>query len=406
MELRELRRRVKQLEMEQEIPRGGYRLAGILAVGLLALAPLVACTETDTREGTAAPWEVAVSTPEFSFSDEHVPGGFYPVTGVLSFSDVIIFASRQRLFRLRPEDAEVLTVTGGAGRGPGEFNGISLIGRAPGGEIFAWDRAQQRLSFLDDMLSFQRSIPTAEWLGMGIVRCVAADDSVVTTYSQKPIPARATSGLTSIELEVAMGGPGPGPGLVLGRLPGLVQWTAVVEGEGIRRSFVLSVPYSPVPIVRCETDPMGKLGAVYWGNGADPVVSWWKGDGEIGETVLQGIETLQFDERDRQQLIDSIDGPELMEFSAINLAALEAYAPERLPYYEDFFVDQTTGELWAQHPRRSAAGDRLWSVHAPDGGLLRRIAVPLAFTITDVHAGLAVGYFARPDGLHEIRAYR
>lgn len=144
-----------------------------LALGIVALVPpLSACR--GAREGPASTtrdsagieivesvrpawdegegWTVgAEPLLRIGVTEGEAPYQFDGVTGALRLSDgaIVVADGASQEIRFFGADGHFLGTVGGRGEGPGEFSGLSGLGRGPAGALWAYDFSLRRITWLD-----------------------------------------------------------------------------------------------------------------------------------------------------------------------------------------------------------------------------------------------------------------
>lgn len=344
-----------------------------------------------SRPATVRRWWIS-SQPlvQVGNSGKEAEQQLYRVTGALRLPDGAIAIANTGSGEILVYDSlgALLRSEGRLGDGPGEYRNLRLFRQQGTGRVVAYDLSQSRLSFLDDGLSFARSV------------------TLQAPPAECPVPLTILENGATLTKPVCTSSPRDSAGAY--RLSGVYRNRAAFRlyaetGDFVRTVVRLPGPeaaVSKLPGVRAgcggpSQPPCLRFGAALFGRGA-PTTS----DG----TRLYYSDAASFDVR-----VFTLDGTlsliirRLMARRMVTEQDISAYLarrsgssdaggrsmpewrshPAEFPSLEMLRTD-AAGLLWVQHYVGPRDTEQIWSVFDTSGRFLAEVPMPADLTVYDI----------------------
>lgn len=294
---------------------------------------------------------------------------------------------------------------GRSGEGPGEFRSPSWLANPLPDSLYAFDRALVRVSVFDTAGAFVRDfpfgdpgngatligrLPDGSFLGRPVINLRAGPGDALPQGRQQPdiLIARfdADGSLTD----------------TLGLFPGPERFIDVQRsGSTITSINVMAPLFGRSPDYEIVGDDL------YAGDQAAPEIRVYGADGALQRILRTGVEPEPVTEALREAKADRMTEnvpQEVREGLRAGLLSTQTSDGTVPPY--DALIASRTGELWVADYDDGVRPRGRWTVYAPDGRALARIALPDRFVPLDVGADWLLG--REPDELdiEHVRLYR
>lgn len=369
-----------------------------LLCGLLIVGVGSACLD-GSRADDVAVWEVS-PTPLVSIGEAEGDSVelFQWIVGVevTEGGDLVVADGGLSVVRVFDRAGRFVAQMGAAGDGPGEFRSLRSIWMPDPGTIGVWDSRAARLTYYGLDGSLTRTIAlerTEESNGYGtmdfLVGTLADDATLIATIGMSSAD-RTGRDLISVERF-------DGAGAHLGR----VVATTGFQRDRLTESFTGPIAFSPRAFFAVFD------GAIYHTTGARAEVL--RVTGTITDTLFLPPLT-----HDRDAAWASL-GAGLTELGldVYDEALAEGTRPDSIPHLAGLMVDDT-GLVWAKDfdpatdalwlaPLNGTGG--IWSVVAPDGRVVARVAMPAQFRPYGVSRGSVVGVSTDGLGVQRVQVY-
>jgi hypothetical protein len=399
-----------------------HRLPGLVAATLFvaacdASAPLlsvvrdsagVAIVENASPGDSAAyPW-YTVAGPRVDIGRVDAADGqdLFRVAGALRLADGRFVVADGGSAELRFFDASGTLVkrAGRDGEGPGEFRMPSWLANPVPDSIFVFDRALVRVSVFDTAGVFVRAfpfgdpgygatliglLPDGSFLGRPVVNLRAGANEAFPQGRQQPdiLIARFNAGGSLVD--------------TVGLFPGPERFIDVQQSGSTITSISVTTPlFGRTPDYEIIGDDL------YAGDQAAPEIRVYGMDGALRRILRTGVATERVTESIREAKADRMTEGLQPEARADARAGLLAATTSEgtVPPYGEMIVSRT-GELWVADYDDGVRPRGRWTVYAPDGRALARVALPARFVPFDIGADWILG--REPDELdiEHVRLY-
>ncbi len=290
--------------------------------------------------------------------------------------------------RIYGPDGSFLDVFGGDGEGPGEFQGLSLLGILPGDTLVAMGRRDRRVSLVHPEHGFIRSVttdglPDGPLEGHGLLsdgRMVTRAGFPFNPDAMQDGPLRGLMSYYSARLDG--GNPVEYPQL-------LGPETVVNMGEDF--ISIRLIPFGKRPTVGVAPD------LAYFGSGDSYEIRAYDSAGELKRIIRLDQELVPFtqDYIDRHIEAEVAEAEDMDEAREIRSRYNDFTWPESLPAYLSFETDPP-GCLWVEESRGPGDDMPVWSIFDAEGVLQARVSLPEGVDILEVGSDYILG-LARDD---------
>jgi hypothetical protein len=273
-------------------------------------------------------------------------------------------------------DGAYLTMEGGRGGGPGEYEQLTLMGRIAGDTLVIDDFQNNRLSFVHPDDGFIRSIPARESGVFGFTRGVLANGSALRGGGLFfNGDEELSTGFRRDQVEFSLA---DRDGRVLETMAG---WQGPEMYFDVGEGFISanSVPYGR------DTYSTARGDRVVIGQNDDYTIHEYAPTGDLIRIIrslgpLRPVtrELIQAAYEDRIEDADDDD-----EVRRIRAAMSEVEAPETLPAYQALHID-TEGYLWVQDQETATDDESRWTVFGRDGRVAARLALPTGLRVLEI----------------------
>jgi hypothetical protein len=300
--------------------------------------------------------------------------------------------------RIYGPDGSFLNVFGGDGEGPGEFQGLSLVGILPGDTLVAVGRRSQRITLVHPEEGFIRTVtpeglPDGPLEGYGLL----ADGRMVT---------RAGLPFSIEALEEGWM-----------RLP-MSYYSAHFDGSELVEYPQVPGPETMVDIgeqyVSIMQLPFGKRPAIgvtgeltYFGSGDSYEIRAYDGAGELNRIIRLDQELLPFTDDDIDRYIEEqvAEAADLDEAREIRSSFNDFTWPETLAAFLSFEADPL-GCLWVEEARVPGDEVPIWTVFDAQGALQARVSLPEGVELLEVGEDYILGLVRDELDVEYVQTFR
>lgn len=315
----------------------------------------------------------------------------------------------------RPPDVRIFTPEGrlervveGSGEAKGRFRATAMLAIVRGDSLLVYDVGLRRISLFDSTGRFGRSIALGTLCPAGFVAPAGMlpDGRLLLTCDELRFPFPGGEGSVRDDTVAVYLADAHGTVLdTVGRYPASESF-----GVAVRLPRGTVVAPAPRPFGR-NTSIVVTDSQFYIGLGDRFEVRMLGATGRLRSIVRvrlfprpvtpQDISAFTA-ERRTMPLPDGFAGQ--IE-SALRLSLERAPYPSTMPAYGRVIADRD-GRLWLEEYRPPGTGRPRWWVLDPVKGLLGLVALPPAFTPTDIRRDALLGLWRAPDGTEHVRVYR
>jgi hypothetical protein len=305
------------------------------------------------------------------------------VQAAIRLDDGRIFVANQGTAQIRiyDQDGRHAEDLGRRGEGPGEFQLLMDLWRAPGDSIVAADNRLGRLTVFDDQgrmgrtILLQQSGTPRQLFGR---RTLNDGNLLVSGVVRPPEPPR--EGLFDGGVRQFDRYSPDGMHLNhIGELPHGLNWGFSLGGGPSGFAYT-TAPFSIFPPPHATDGE-----TVFLGDGTLPEVREWSPEGELLRIVRWGAEpravTSAIRDRYRDMRLEAATTPEFRQSTEAMLDGL--VFPDYLPVYETLLMD-SEGLLWVKPYSPQWEDGRIWWVLDRSGRWLGEVTVPAGVTPLDV----------------------
>jgi hypothetical protein len=324
-------------------------------------------------------WSIGAS-PIWSVGDrDEEPGHqLHEVVGAIRFGDgrVAVANAGSNELRFFDGNEELLSISGGAGSGPGEFSGLAGLHRIVGDSLATVDLSLRRVSVFGDRGEYTRSFNIPNQDDGSILDLVSESEEGWFLYRTLPImgAAQVESGTARLRITLYRSDR-EGQGVRrLGEFPGVEILVTPMEG---RPPMAGSLPFGRNAVVA-----LARSGFLL-GVADDYEIGLYDADASPVQVLRRAFEPRRVlpahIEARRSEIREGMpDSPARRMFEG----RLES-APATLPPYGSVLVD-AEGILWVG--RYAAPGDqtRVWDLFHLDQGMVATLEVPFDVLILEV----------------------
>jgi len=321
----------------------------------------------------------------------------HEVTGVLVLRDgsVAVANTGTHEVRVYSPDGRPRLAVGGAGKGPGEFDGEIQLAHMPGDSILAFDWTLRRATVIEPSGGVARTIDLRHLDPNVDLRGVLADGTILLSMRNMRLVEGLNEDSVVFVRTDARGAPIDWPGWarfsrvllrifdgmpVADNLPFGPRGSAAATAEGLVIADGATAGYvvrgdagRPLLIVRWDASPIGVT--------QDMIDRFREWDGGIPRNYI-GPAT-------RERWIESIEFPVVA------------------PATSSLLVDGVSGRILVQAWRPPwEPGDAPWLVFAPDGRLIARMGVPPGLDVRAASGDLVAGLERDALDVERVRVYR
>jgi hypothetical protein len=299
--------------------------------------------------------------------------------------------------RIFGPDGSFLRLFGGEGGGPGEFQGLTLVGNLPGDTLVAVGRRDHRVSLFHADAGFVRSfplesLPAGPLQGFGLL----SDGRILLQAGFHFDPDAPRSGPTRGEVTFYSARYDGAEAVEFPPLPGTESWMQVGE----EYASVMQVPFGK--------QPSGAVTAnrVYLGSGDRYEILGYAPDGSLERIIRLVQDPTPLDEDDVSRYIEAEVSEAEDEEAARDLrsAFAEIPFPEELPAYLGFRTDPLDC-LWVEESRLPGDETPVWTVFDPEGTLLARVALPVGIEVLEIGEDYILGLDRDDFDVEYVRMY-
>jgi hypothetical protein len=396
----------------------GFRHASLSALSLLFLA----CQSGDERTNTAVRdsagvqivensgyewpdgrgWHLA-SQPALDIGaiDGDPSYQLFQVVGALRLSDdrIVIANAGTGELRFYNISGRFISIAGGKGSGPGEFQGLRWLGRLSADTLLAFDWRNRRLSIFDPVGDFVRSVtldalapapPSHVHVGL------FGDGSLLIGAQRLFASGTIQSGVHDDTIFHLRFDSRSAAHDTIGRYPGAESYI-LVHDEGLE---LLPLPFGHYPRTAVYQS------SYYFGRGDSYAIDHYSAAGKLTRSIRsrQPNETVTAGDRERyiERSLEGIDDEG--ERRVIQSLLADVPFPETMPAYSDLRVD-SEGYLWVENYRRPGEDRPHWTVFNHTGRRLGLVEMPDRFTIHQIGRDFVLGSWRDEMDVEHVRLY-
>jgi len=297
-----------------------------------------------------------------------------------------------------------LRTVGRKGQGPGEFNGLSWVGRLGGDSLLVWDRANARVSVVGPDGTFVRSFPIRRpgpaslTMSPTVLELLPGGELLASVRSATP-PSPGLSRDSTLYLRYGLDGL---PADTIGRFPDREYYTEMSRrADGV----VAGISRSPVPFTVAPSVAAAPEG-LYFGVGATYEIGLYSGNGALKRIIRVARPSVPLTAdriaEYRAQRLAAAPNEEVRRFQERALEQMPF--PQRAPAYSGFVVDEERN-LWVLDYASRGDSVRQLTVFNPKGALLGAVRTPERFRPTQIGADFVLGVWWGPDDVQDVRMY-
>lgn len=343
--------------------------------------------------GTATPWVVDASPIlTIGSADGEEPYLLHGVTGAVRLDDgSIVVLDLSRELRQFDSTGTFMRAAGRPGPGPGEFDGVSRMGRCGTGAL--WVGTPSRLSIWGSDLHFRREFRLPK-RAMSPIICFGGAGLVVQQGTGSDMDAQPPNQIVTDSLDLFLVDSLGLHEQHFQRIPLKGRVLVHLDGGGV--SFLHPLGHT------AALAPAGSLMAVT--DGRSFAIRSYGSDGALRRIVRGPIEPLALTDSMRQRYFAArLGGPARQEREW--LARAGNPMPDATPAYEALIAD-ADGFLWAR--RFTIPGDDMqrWGVFGPDGPFLGYVALPAGLDVLEIGADYVLGKVQDSLGVERVLEFR
>lgn len=325
----------------------------------------------------------------------------FRVVGALRLSDdriVIANAGTGELLYYE-SSGRFISKSGGKGSGPGEFQGLTWLGRLGADTLVAFDWRNRRISIFDPNGNFVRSAtldalapapPSHVYVGL------FSDGSLLVGAQHLFASGTIRTGVYDDTIFHVRFDPRGATYDTIGRQPGARSYV-LAHDDGLE---LMPLPFGRRPRTAAHED------GYYFGRGDSYAIDEYSAEGGLERSIRwsQSNEEVTADDKDRyvQRSLEGIDD-EAERRMIENLLANIPY-PETMPAYAELHLD-SEDHLWVGDYRKPGDESRRFTVFDPDGRMLGRIELPDRFTIHQIGPDFVLGSWTDEMDVEHVKLY-
>lgn len=313
--------------------------------------------------------------------------------GAVRLSDRRIVLASLGTHELRlydPQGIHLLSV-GGEGEGPGEFRGLSMIGRFAGDSLMAYDMMQQRISIFgaDGEHVRDLSLATGGQFVFPVLLGRLEDGSYLGQVSSRRIgpdaPELKPGEFRDSILALRVSADGTTTDTV-GVFPSAMSVVRTLSFGGNATQVPVGVHFSPMSLLT----PAGT--GMIVGTSDTYTLRYYDAGGDLRRIVRKESVPLQVTQAD----VDSLEAQTLATIASQNVPAAltdvlkDRPAAETMPAFRALRTD-TEHNLWVEEYRRPGDDIPRWSVFDPEGYFLGVVTGPEGLRVTDIGTDYVMG---------------
>ena len=285
--------------------------------------------------------------------------------------------------RIYGPDGSFLNVFGGDGEGPGEFQGLSLVGILPGDTLVAVGRRDHRISLVHPDNGFIRSVtpeslPDGPLEGYGLL----SDGRMVMSAGFHFNPGALASGWMRLPMSYYSAHLDGSQMAEYPQVPG--PETMVVLGDDY--VSIMRLPFGKRPAISVSWE------LAYFGSGDSYEIRAFDGAGVLRQIIRLDQDLLLFTEEDIERYVEAqvAEAGDMDEAREIRSSFSDFTWPETMAAYLSFETDPL-GYLWVEESRRPGDEVPVWSVFDAEGALQARVSLPESVDLLEVGEEYVLG---------------
>lgn len=300
--------------------------------------------------------------------------------------------------RIFGPDGAFQQLWGGDGEGPGEFQGLSLVGTLPGDTLVAVGRRTQRISLVhpDEGHIYSHTpegLPGGPFEGFGLFddgRIVLRAGFHFDIGALRNGPMRGEQTYYSANLD--------GSGAVeYPVLPGPEMFVQMGDGS----VSLMQLPFGKRPAVAVSSE------RVYLGGGDSYEIRSYSSEGVLDRILRLDQEPVLLTREDRDRHIEEqvAEARDMDEAREIRSSYTDDFFPEQLAAYLSFRTDPLDC-LWVEETRLPGEHVPVWSVFDAEGRLQGRVSLPPDLRLLEVGEDYILGLYQDELDVEYVRMYR
>ena len=335
-----------------------------------------------------ARWQLGEPTLALGSMDAGGPAELYQPLHALRLEDGRVVVANQGTEELRffGSGGEHLRTVGGTGGGPGEFEGMWGLGRAPGDSLAVWDWNAKRLSLYDDQGNFGRVVTPSGDVGGFVPRFLGTlpERSFSILKGFDPATVFATGGGVRQDSVILLRLSLDDGAIIdsVGPFPGAEQFVSMGDGSFWMRSLLLG---------KQEHVVVGG-DRIFVGDDRTGTIRMYSPDGTLRRVIRLGGEPRPVRDEDvRAYREQSLEGTAEDELPEQRRRLEETPVAETLPAFADLFADRL-GRLWVERFDGQYDQPDTWSVLGPDGLPQAQVTMPTRMRPLDAGEDYVLAY--------------
>lgn len=300
--------------------------------------------------------------------------------------------------RIYGPDGSFLNVFGGDGEGPGEFQGLSLVGILPGDTLVAVGRRDHRISLVHPESGFIRSVtpeglPEGPFSAYGLFadgRMVVQAGFHFNTEQMSSGPTRQLVTYYSAQMD----------GSELVAYPAL-QGSELWMNMGEDFVSIMQVPFGKRPAVAVTSNRL------YLGSGDSYEILAYTPDGALERIIRLDQEPVVLSQNliDRYIEGEVAEAEDMDEAREIRSAYNDIPFPETIASYQSFRTDPLEC-LWVEEGQLPGDNVPVWSIFDAEGVLQARVSLPEGVDLLEAGVDYILGLVRGEFDVEYVQMFR
>jgi hypothetical protein len=322
------------------------------------------------------------------------PYVFGTVSAALKLGDgrLIVADGRANEIRVFDRSGKHLATHGRTGSGPGEYQWLRQLWRAPGDSLIALDARIGKLTVLSPAFVPARTLPV-QLFPEGATQ----DGALIRVAIQTPASEMKYDVVTEFRALLIRVDPHTQKQDTMATVAGGRSFFKLASGAGVR---AYPIPFNAAPSTAIAGDAI-----VYGAGGRE--IERFDGRGKrlapIRLTAARQRVTRADVDRFEKYHLDLARTPE--QRATLKDVFTQVKAPDEMPAHSMLKLD-LTGNLWVQHYAPPWQEARQWDVYSPDGRLIATISLPPRFTVYEIGVDYVLGTTKDELDVERVELYR